>query len=153
MQLILDTDEAWSIMSLIVSQVLDQAELSDEGTAAVRHWRSDRVEGTGEMSELTVTMNEALGTSLDERTQKLIRRKGWWQSVKDAAGSVTGAVSRAASSVSSSVSSAASSAYSSVSSAAYADSLPPAAADSSLTGTRWSASRPSSSSSSRNCAD
>ena len=83
MQLILDTDEAWSIMSLIVSQVLDQAELSDEGTAAVRHWRSDRVEGTGEMSELTVTMNEALGTSLDERTQKLIRRKGWYVSTEE----------------------------------------------------------------------
>ncbi len=83
MQLILDTDEAWSIMSLIVSQVLDQAELSDEGTATVRHWRSDRVEGTGEMSELTVTMNEALGTSLDERTQKLIRRKGWYVSTEE----------------------------------------------------------------------
>jgi len=83
MQLILDTDEAWSIMSLVISQVIDQAELSDEGAAAVRRWRSDRVEGTGEMSDLTVSMNEALGTSLDEKTQRLIRRKGHYVSTTD----------------------------------------------------------------------
>jgi hypothetical protein len=83
MQLILDTDEAWSIMSLVVSQVLDQAELSDEGDAAVRRWRGDRVDGTAEMGDLTVTMNEALGTSMDERTQKLIRRKGWYVSTDE----------------------------------------------------------------------
>ena len=83
MQLILDTDEAWSIMSLVISQVIDQAELSEEGAAAVRHWRGDRVEGTGEMAELTVSMNEALGSTLDERTQKLIRRKGWYVSTEE----------------------------------------------------------------------
>jgi len=83
MQLILDTDEAWSIMSLVISQVIDQVELSEEGAAAVRRWRSDRVEGTGEMGDLTVSMNEALGTSLDERTQRLIRRKGWYVSTDE----------------------------------------------------------------------
>ena len=83
MQLILDTDEAWSIMSLVISQVIDQAELSDEGAAAVRRWRGDRVEGTSEMADLTVSMNEALGSTLDERTQKLIRRKGWYVSTEE----------------------------------------------------------------------
>jgi hypothetical protein len=83
MQLILDTDEAWSIMSLVISQVIDQVELSEEGAAAVRRWRGDRVEGTSEMAELTVSMNEALGTSLDERTQRLIRRKGWYVSTDE----------------------------------------------------------------------
>jgi hypothetical protein len=76
MQVILDTDEAWSIMSLVVSQVLDQVDLSEEGKEKVRRWRGDHVDGTAEMSELTVTMNETLGTMLDERTQRLIRRKG-----------------------------------------------------------------------------
>jgi hypothetical protein len=83
MQLILDTDEAWSIMSLVISQVIDQVELSEEGAAAVRRWRGDRVEGTGEMADLTVSINEALGTSLDERTQRLIRRKGWYVSTEE----------------------------------------------------------------------
>jgi hypothetical protein len=83
MQVILETDEAWSIMMLVVSQVLDQAELSDDGKNAVRRWRTDRQENTAEMSDLTVSMNEALGTVLDERTTRLIRRKGWYVSTKD----------------------------------------------------------------------
>ena len=83
MQIILEGDEAWSIMTLVVSQVLDQTELTDEGKAAVRRWRTDREDGTAEMADLTVTINEALGTVLDERTTRLIRRKGWYVSSKD----------------------------------------------------------------------
>ncbi|HEY7466676.1 MAG TPA: hypothetical protein VIB47_08275 [Dehalococcoidia bacterium] len=83
MQVILDSDEAWSVMSLVISQVLDQVDMSEEGKAAVRRWRGDRVDGTAEMSDLAVTMNEALGTTLDERTQKLLRRKGWYVSTDE----------------------------------------------------------------------
>jgi hypothetical protein len=83
MQVILDSDEAWSVMSLVVAQVLDQVDMSEEGKAAVRRWRGDRVDGTAEMSDLAVTMNEALGTTLDERTQKLLRRKGWYVSTDE----------------------------------------------------------------------
>jgi hypothetical protein len=85
MQVILEPDEAWSIMSLVVSQVLDQVELSDEGKGLVRRWRTDRAEGTTEMGDLTVSMNESLGTVLDERTTRLIRRKGWYVSTKEEA--------------------------------------------------------------------
>jgi hypothetical protein len=82
MQIILDTDEAWSIMSLVVSQVVDQAELSDEGKAALRKWRTEHNDGTAEMSELTVSMNESIGTVMDEQTTRLIRRQGWFVSTK-----------------------------------------------------------------------
>ncbi len=85
MQIIFEPDEASSIMALVISQVLDQVELSDEGKAAVRRWRTDRNEGTSEMGELTVSMNEAIGTVLDERTTRLIRRKGWYVSTKEEA--------------------------------------------------------------------
>ena len=85
MRVILETDEAWSIMTLVVSQVIDQVELSDEGKAALRRWRTDRNDGTAEMSDLTVTMNETLGTVMDERTERLIRRKGWYVSSKEGA--------------------------------------------------------------------
>ena len=85
MQIILETDEAHSIMSLIVSQVIDQVELSDEGKATLRRWRLDHSEGNAEMADLVVTMNEALGTVLDERTNRLIRRKGWYVSTKEGA--------------------------------------------------------------------
>lgn len=83
MQVILEPDEAWSIMTLVVAQVLDQVELSDEGKAIVRRWRSDHNEGTTEMTDLTVSINEALGTVLDEKTTRLIRRKGWYVSTRE----------------------------------------------------------------------
>ncbi len=86
MQVILDSDEGWSIMALVVSQVLDGAELSEEGKAVVRQWRIDRNDGTAEMAELTVGMNESIGTTMDERTARLIRRKGWFVSTRDEAG-------------------------------------------------------------------
>jgi hypothetical protein len=84
MQVILEPDEAASIMTLIVAQVLDHADLSDDGRAAVRRWRSDRAEGTAEIAELTIGMNESLGTLLDERTTRQIRRRGRYVSSKDA---------------------------------------------------------------------
>lgn len=87
MQVILDSDEAWSVMSLVVAQVLDQAEISEEGKAAVKRWRTDRADGTAEMAEMTVGMNEVIGTTMDERTTRLIRRKGRYVSTKDMAGS------------------------------------------------------------------
>ncbi|MCH8900679.1 MAG: hypothetical protein IIC88_00085 [Chloroflexi bacterium] len=83
MRLILDADEAWSIMTLTVSQVLDGTELSDDGRAAVRKWRSDRADGTEAMNVLAEEMNEALGNIIDERTRKLIRRKGRYISSAD----------------------------------------------------------------------
>lgn len=85
MQVILETDEAWSIMTLVVSQVLDQVDLSDEAKNALRRWRGDHTDGTGDMADLTVAMNEVLGSILDERTARLIRRKGWYVSSKEGA--------------------------------------------------------------------
>ncbi len=83
MQIILDSEEAWSIMTLMVAQVIDGPELSSEGKAAVRRWRSDRAIGTVEMDDLAEAVNETLGTVLDERTTKLLRRKGHYVSTKD----------------------------------------------------------------------
>ncbi len=83
MRLILEADEAWSIMTLVVSQVLDGVELSDKGRAAVRRWRSEHADGTEAMNLLAEELNEALGNALDDRTRKLIRRKGRYISSVD----------------------------------------------------------------------
>jgi hypothetical protein len=76
MRVVLETDEAWSIMTLIVAQVLDGVAFTDDGRAAVRQWRSGRAGGTEPMHQLAEEMNEALGTLVDEQTRRLIRRKG-----------------------------------------------------------------------------
>jgi len=82
-QIILEPEEAWSIVTLVVAQVLDQVELSDEGKATVRRWRSDHNEGSVEIAELTVGLNEVLGTTLDDKTTRLIRRKSRYVSTKE----------------------------------------------------------------------
>ena len=82
MQIILDVDEAWSLMTIMVSQMIDKAGVSADGKAKLRKWRTDRAEGTAEMADLTVELNEALGSTLDERTTRLIRRKGYYVSTR-----------------------------------------------------------------------
>ena len=83
MRLILESDEAWSVMMLVVSQVLDGVQLSEKGKAAVRKWRSDRADGTAPMVELAEAMNATLGNVVDEQTRKLVRRRGRFVSTKD----------------------------------------------------------------------
>ena len=83
MQVILDNEEAWSLMSLIVSQIVDRADLSADGKATVRRWRTERATGTVELGDLTVDFNDALGSTLDEKTTRLIRRRGRYESTKD----------------------------------------------------------------------
>jgi hypothetical protein len=76
MQVIIDGDEAWSLMTIMVSQMIDKGGVSGDGKAKLRKWRQDRAVGTPQMGELAVELNEALGSTLDEKTYRLIRRKG-----------------------------------------------------------------------------
>jgi hypothetical protein len=86
MQIILETDEAWSLMSLIVSQIIDHSGVSSDGKAAIRRWRSDRALGTVEMDEVALALNEALGSTIDEKTTRMIRRRGRYISTKEQRG-------------------------------------------------------------------
>jgi hypothetical protein len=88
MQIILETDEAWSLMSLIVSQIIDRAGASAEGKAALRRWRTGRAVGTVEMDDLALALNEALGNTIDEKTTRMIRRRGRYVSSHEAEGRV-----------------------------------------------------------------
>jgi len=83
MQVILETDEAWSLMSIITSCVIDRSGVSQDGKAKIRRWRSDRALGTVEMDDLATAFNEALGTYLDEKSARMIRRRGRYVSTKE----------------------------------------------------------------------
>ncbi len=83
MQVILETDEAWSLMTLITAYIIDHAGLSGEGRAKVRRWRAERALGTVEMDQLALAMNQALGHYLDEKTTRQIRMRGRYISTKD----------------------------------------------------------------------
>jgi hypothetical protein len=86
MQVILETDEAWSLMSVITSYVIDHSGVSQEGKSKIRRWRTDRAVGTMEMDDLAVAVNEALGTYLDEKTARMIRRRGRYVSSREEGG-------------------------------------------------------------------
>ncbi len=83
MQVILETDEARSLMTVITSYVIDHSGVSQGGKARVRRWRSDRDAGTVEMDDLVVAFNQALGTYLDEKTTRMIRRRGRYVSTRE----------------------------------------------------------------------
>ncbi len=83
MQLILETDEAWSLMSVITSFVIDRAGLSQDAKQAVRRWRNDRAVGSAPMAALGSAMNEALGEHFDAATDRTIRRKGRYVRAKE----------------------------------------------------------------------
>ena len=82
MQVVLETDEAWSLMTVITAYVIDRSGISQEGKQKSRRWRSDRPVGTVEMDDLAVAMNEALGTYLDEKTARMVRRRGRYISTR-----------------------------------------------------------------------
>ncbi len=84
MQIVLEVDEAHSLMSVTTSYVIDNAGLSQDGKQKVRKWRTDRAAGTVEMDALAVAMNRALGTRIDEKTTRMVRQKGRYISTKGA---------------------------------------------------------------------
>jgi hypothetical protein len=76
MNVVLNTDETHLLLTLISSQLIDFAELSDEGQKLVQDWRRVRSPGSNELDTLTVAVNERLGNHIDERTTRMMRTKG-----------------------------------------------------------------------------
>jgi hypothetical protein len=82
MQIVIEPDEAWSLMSLITSYVIDKSGVSQDAKQAVRKWRTDRAMGTVEMDRLALAMNEAIGTFIDEKTARKVYSRGRYISTK-----------------------------------------------------------------------
>ncbi len=85
MQIVIEPDEAWSLMTVITSYAIDHAGLSQDGKQLVRRWRTQRAVGSVEMNAVAVAMNEALGTHIEERTARQVRRRGRYVSSKETA--------------------------------------------------------------------
>jgi len=83
MQIVLETDEAWSLMSVVTSYIIDHGGVSPEGKQRIRRWRADRTMGTVEMDDLALATNQALGTVIDEKTTRMVRRRGRYISSRD----------------------------------------------------------------------
>ncbi len=76
MNVVLNTDEANVVMSLVTAQLIDQAGLSDAGKEALRKWRRDLAPGAPPLDGFTQRLNVALGNFIDERTTRMMRVRG-----------------------------------------------------------------------------
>ena len=76
MNVILNTDEVHTVLTLVTSQVLDNVELSAAAHDAVRDWRRDRGLDSKELGQFTLAFNESIGNYIDERTTRMLRVRG-----------------------------------------------------------------------------
>lgn len=76
MNVILNVDEVETVLMLVTSQVLDHVDLSDKSKDAVRSWRRAHSVGTPDLDEYAEVLNEAIGNHIDERTTRMLRRRG-----------------------------------------------------------------------------
>ena len=82
MHLIMEEDEARSLLAVITSYVLDNSGVSQDAKARVRQWRTDHTEGTVKMAALTDGMNDAVGAYIDARTDRQVRARGRYGRVR-----------------------------------------------------------------------
>jgi len=75
MQVILQTDEAWSLVSLVTSYIIDNSGVSQDGKQRIRGWRTEH-DGTPKLEDLTAAVNASLDSYADEKTTRQIRKKG-----------------------------------------------------------------------------
>ena len=76
MIVLLEESEAWSLMLVISSVAIDNADISEEGKEAIRRWRSDRPETSPEMKALTEQINTALNDKIDAKFMRRIKQTG-----------------------------------------------------------------------------
>ena len=63
----------------VTALVIDQVEISDDGAAAIREWRTKMSEGSPEMGVFSEGLNEALGEKIDDELRKQIRRRDYYR--------------------------------------------------------------------------
>ena len=82
MIVMLEEQEAWSLMMLVSAVAIDNAELSNEGKEAIRRWRTDAAVGSPALDKLTEALNKSLNAHLDAKFLRRIKGKGWYETVK-----------------------------------------------------------------------
>ena len=76
MNVVLNVEEVYTVMSMVTSQVLDHVDISKKSKDAIRQWRQSHDVNTTDLDEYAEVFNEALGTLIDERTTRMLRRRG-----------------------------------------------------------------------------
>jgi hypothetical protein len=73
-----DTEEAWSLMSHVINQLVESPELSDSDRARIRRWKSDEMRVTSqEMKVLTAKINDDLAKTWERKSRSSIVKPDW----------------------------------------------------------------------------
>jgi len=76
MNVVLNTEEANTVMSLVTAQLIDQGGLTEAGKKTIREWRRDLTPGMLPLDAFTLRLNTAIGNFIDERTSRMMRTRG-----------------------------------------------------------------------------
>ncbi len=80
MHIILDEEEALSVLQLVTAQVVDGVELSEPTVDAIRDWRNKTLErGSADLLNFATALNETLGNTIDEELKRTIRRRDYYR--------------------------------------------------------------------------
>lgn len=78
MKVEMEVDEVWTLLSLIVDRLADEAGLADEDRARIKRWRSEEMKlGSEAMKVLTQKVNEDLANILKHKERSPIHRPDW----------------------------------------------------------------------------
>ncbi len=73
-----DTEEAWGLMSYVVSQLLESAELSDADRARIRRWKSEEMRAASqELRVLMQKINDDLTKVAERKSKSRLRKPDW----------------------------------------------------------------------------
>jgi hypothetical protein len=72
----LEDPEAWSLMMLVSAVAIDNADISEDGKAAIRRWRSAHPETSPETSQITDEINKAINARVDAKFMRRIKTTG-----------------------------------------------------------------------------
>jgi hypothetical protein len=73
-----DNDEAWELMSLVLSRLADEASLPAADKAKLRRWRSDEMRpGSETMRALTQKMNKDISEAVARKKRSAIQKPDW----------------------------------------------------------------------------
>ncbi|PZC47721.1 MAG: hypothetical protein DK306_001057 [Chloroflexi bacterium] len=82
MHIILDEEEALSLLQLVTSQVVDGVELSEKTVDAIREWRNKKMErNSDQLLTFASALNETIGNKIDEELKRTIRRRDYYRNV------------------------------------------------------------------------
>jgi hypothetical protein len=71
-------EEAWDLMSHVISRLIEETDLTDADRARIRRWKTDEMRVTSqEMRVLTQKINEDLLRTLERKTKSQLRKPDW----------------------------------------------------------------------------